>query len=203
MESRISLSFLVLVLMGFLCSTQAYKFFVGGKDGWKLNPSENFNHWAERNRFQVNDTLFFNYNKGSDSVLVVTKDDYYKCNTKNPIKALTDGDSVFEFNRSGPFFFISGNAGSCEKDQKLIIVVLAVRNKTHQTPPPVTTPPSSSPPVPLTPASLEPSYSPADLNAPAPAPKPSSSPAFSCPAALVWGISIGVSVVLGSFVKLF
>lgn len=56
-----SLSFLGflfgVLIMGSLCSSQAHKFLVGGKDGWGSNPSENYDHWAERNRFQVNDTL--------------------------------------------------------------------------------------------------------------------------------------------------
>jgi hypothetical protein len=47
----------VIIVMGSLSSSQAHKFLVGGKDGWVLNPSENYNHWAERNRFKVNDTL--------------------------------------------------------------------------------------------------------------------------------------------------
>jgi hypothetical protein len=32
-------------------------FHVGGRGGWAPNPDEPFNAWAERNRFQVNDTL--------------------------------------------------------------------------------------------------------------------------------------------------
>ncbi|EXC08459.1 hypothetical protein L484_009602 [Morus notabilis] len=124
----------LLLFSCFLSSSQAYKFNVGGSDGWVLNPSENFNHWAERNRFQANDTLYFKYKKGTDSVLVVNKDDYNNCNTKNPIQKLEDGDSVFKFDRSGPFFFISGKYGSCQKGQKLIVVVLAVRPKPN-TPP--------------------------------------------------------------------
>ncbi|XP_024027844.1 early nodulin-like protein 2 [Morus notabilis] len=141
----------LLLFSCFLSSSQAYKFNVGGSDGWVLNPSENFNHWAERNRFQANDTLYFKYKKGTDSVLVVNKDDYNNCNTKNPIQKLEDGDSVFKFDRSGPFFFISGKYGSCQKGQKLIVVVLAVRPKPNTPPaagahPPVTAPvPSSSP----------------------------------------------------------
>lgn len=38
-------------------SSHAYQLIVGGKDGWVINPSENYNHWAGRLRFQVNDTL--------------------------------------------------------------------------------------------------------------------------------------------------
>lgn len=40
---------------------EAYEFKVGGKDGWTLKPSENYNHWAERMRFQVGDTLCKSY----------------------------------------------------------------------------------------------------------------------------------------------
>lgn len=48
------------IILSFACFTWcsfAYQFNVGGKSGWVLNPSENYNHWAGRMRFQVNDTL--------------------------------------------------------------------------------------------------------------------------------------------------
>lgn len=41
----------------FMCSVDAFQFRVGGKDGWTLNPSEKYAHWAARMRFQVSDTL--------------------------------------------------------------------------------------------------------------------------------------------------
>lgn len=49
--------FLVTFFGLFLSLSQAYTFYVGGKDGWVLKPKEDYNHWAERNRFQINDTL--------------------------------------------------------------------------------------------------------------------------------------------------
>ncbi|CAL9233959.1 unnamed protein product, partial [Arabidopsis halleri] len=56
--------------------------------------------------------------------------------------------------RFGPFYFISGNEDHCKKGQKLIVVVLAVRD--HQTvpispakPPSSAQPPKSHSPVPL------------------------------------------------------
>jgi hypothetical protein len=33
------------------------KFNVGGKDGWAVEPSQWYGQWAEKNRFQINDTL--------------------------------------------------------------------------------------------------------------------------------------------------
>ena len=41
----------------FLSVSHAYTFYAGGKDGWVLNPSESYENWSHRNRFQVNDVL--------------------------------------------------------------------------------------------------------------------------------------------------
>nr|XP_043621761.1 early nodulin-like protein 2 [Erigeron canadensis] len=112
-----------------LCSSHAYNFKIGGKDGWTLHPSESYNQWSGRMRFLINDTLHFKYNSGSDSVLVVNKGDYDSCNTNNPITTLTGGDSFINLNRSGPFYFISGNKTNCDQGQKLIVVVLSPKKR--------------------------------------------------------------------------
>ncbi|OIW08362.1 hypothetical protein TanjilG_03038 [Lupinus angustifolius] len=109
--------------------TEAKKFHVGGKEGWILKPSEDYNHWAAKLRFQVNDTVHFKYNKGSDSVLVVKRDDYDSCNVNNPMQRMDDGDSTFKLSNSGPYFFISGNVENCKNGEKLIVLVMAVRHK--------------------------------------------------------------------------
>lgn len=148
MESKRDMMGLVLVvlLMFFLGSSQAYDFKVGGKDGWVLKPSEGYSHWAQRNRFQVNDSLVFKYKKGSDSVLIVNKNDFFNCNKAKPVQSLTDGNSVYKFDRSGPFYFISGEAENCNKGQKLEIIVLAVRNNSSHKAPSPTPSPKPSPP---------------------------------------------------------
>ena len=161
-------------------------------------------------------------------MLVVTKDNYFSCNNKKPVQSLTDGESVFSFDHSGPYFFISGNADNCNKGQKLIVVVMAVRNKSqhHEAPPspcPVScTPPASSPQPsasspPTSPASPrssvpppvespspmqppEPSDIPSDFGAPAPAPTSSGSSGLGCNIGLVLGFTVGVTLVLGSFI---
>ncbi|GMI74831.1 hypothetical protein HRI_001152400 [Hibiscus trionum] len=202
---------LIVLILCFLASTQGYKFYVGGKDGWVLSPSENYNHWAERMRFQLNDTLFFKYKKGSDSVLLVKKEDYFACNTSNPVLSLTEGDSVFTFDRSGPFFFITGNADNCNKGQKLIVVVMAVRHKPPQQQPPSASPsPSSAVPVPTTSPVSPPTSTVPETNTPSESPKSSEAPSDSnaseqksgsfgvvCSTWLVLGLSVLVSMVLG------
>lgn len=122
----------------------------------------------------------FKYKKGSDSVAVVTKEDYDACNPKNPIHIMDSGDSTFKFDRSGPFFFISSNVENCQHGQKLIVVVLAVIHHQHhhsnQSPSP-SAPPSSPVPPPAeaqphgwSGPSPMPSPGPSGIEAPAPAP---------------------------------
>ncbi|KAG2681906.1 hypothetical protein I3760_11G164900 [Carya illinoinensis] len=184
--------FLYFVLLScFLSSSLAYNFYVGGRDGWVLYPSESYSHWAERNRFQVNDTLVFKYKKGTDSVLVVNKDDYYNCNTKNPIKKLEEGDSEFQFDRSGPFFFVTGKDQSCEKGQKLIVIVLAVRHYNKNPPPssPIPIPPKEAPApgteAPVSPKASPPAHSSGPALAPT-SPSPVSNAPKASPASAPW-----------------
>lgn len=106
--------------------------------------------------------VVFKYKKGSDSVLVVTREDYDNCNTKEPIVKMDGGDSVFKLDRSGPFYFISGNKTNCQKGQKLIVVVLAVRIKSVSAGAPAPTPVRSYAPA------LTPTAPPPTLMAPTP-----------------------------------
>ncbi|KAL7129116.1 hypothetical protein ABFS83_13G042000 [Erythranthe nasuta] len=175
------MSLLFVILMEFLCLVHALNFYVGGDDGWTLEPSENYIHWAERYRFQVNDEIVFKYKKGHDSVLVVSENNYSKCNKENPIKILKDGDSKFKFEKSGSFFFISGHNQNCEKGQKLIVVTSLKPPSSSPSPSPATT--TTVPHV--KPPSHSPSPSPAMNKPPTPAPitrhSPTSSPAAKSP----------------------
>nr|CAD1824129.1 unnamed protein product [Ananas comosus var. bracteatus] len=169
--------FVLSVFMALMASSEAYFFYVGGIDGWVLNPSESYSHWAERNRFQVNDSLVFKYKKGEDSVLVVREEDFDKCNVSNPVERRDTGSSVFTFDRSGPFFFISGVEEKCLKGEKLVVVVLAVRSKSPVTPAPTSPSPASpvSPGSSPSPVSRAPSHSPVSPVSPTPSPAPSKS----------------------------
>ena len=79
-------------------------------------------------------------------MLLVTKEDYESCNTASPPAAILagDGNIVFTFDRSGPFYFISGKDDNCKRGEKMVVVVLADRSKRT----PVTTPPFSPAPAP-------------------------------------------------------
>ncbi|RZB75409.1 early nodulin-like protein 2 [Glycine soja] len=130
------LGLLILMTPIMFVQVVARQFDVGGKDGWVLKPTEDYDHWAQRNRFQVNDTLHFKYNKGSDSVVVVKKEDFDSCNINNPIQKMDGGDSTFQLSNSGLFYFISGNLGNCKNGQKLIVLVMAARQPIPRAAPP-------------------------------------------------------------------
>ena len=70
----------------------------------------------------------WNYDAKVDSVLQVTKEDYDSCNIAKPLKQFNDGDTKFELDNSGAYFFISGAPGSCTKGEKIHLVVLSERN---------------------------------------------------------------------------
>lgn len=61
--------------------------------------------------------------------MLVSKDDYVNCNISNPIKKYNDGQTKVRFDHAGPYYFISGEKGHCEKGQKLTVVVMSPRGK--------------------------------------------------------------------------
>ncbi|KAL3503453.1 hypothetical protein ACH5RR_037902 [Cinchona calisaya] len=168
-------AFHVLGLFSLLLLVQkgnAFEFKVGGSKGWAVPPDPNSNsnnQWAEKNRFQIGDSLLFVYSGDKDSVLSVNKEDYDNCNTDKPLHKFTDGHTVFKFEHSGPYYFISGVKDNCLKNEKIIVVVMADRSK--QAPPPSNETVAASPPSPS--AEVPPSPAPATGESPSP---PSGSP---------------------------
>ncbi|KAF6172828.1 hypothetical protein GIB67_034680 [Kingdonia uniflora] len=119
---------LIFILFNF---TEAKDHLVGGKtDGWKIpsSQSDSLNEWAQRSRFLTGDTLVWKYDEKTDSVLQVTRADYLNCNVSDPINQYKEGDTKVVLEKSGPYFFISGAKGHCEKGQKLIVVVLSSKH---------------------------------------------------------------------------
>ncbi|XP_031500135.1 early nodulin-like protein 1 [Nymphaea colorata] len=168
-------AFLLGLLLVRLNEATATVFQVGGSEGWTVpkDPStQPYNQWAEKNRFQIGDSLLFVYKAGSDSVLQVSKDDYSNCNTAAAIASFTDGRTTFTFNQSGPYYFISGVEDNCKNNEKLVVIVMADRTKKPSTQPPVS-PPAASPPATSPPVESPPAPS----GVAAPAPEASSPPA--------------------------
>lgn len=122
------------------------------------------------------------------------------CNTKKPITSLTDGDSVITLNRSGAYYFISGNGDNCRKGQKLIVVVLAVRDRPYLRPPPQSPSPVAPPPLAGAPTSPASAPAPRTLSPESSAIRQDKSRApagFSVSVWLVLCVSVGVSLIFG------
>ncbi|XP_077238141.1 early nodulin-like protein 14 [Tasmannia lanceolata] len=137
-SSRILFSSLILISL-FLSLSEATDFLVGGTtNSWKIpsSTSESLNQWAESNRFRIGDSLVWKFNDEKDSVLQVTREGYESCNVSNPMAAYKGGSVTVKLERSGPFYFISGASGHCEKGQKLIVVVLSNRQRSGISPAP-------------------------------------------------------------------
>ncbi|KAK4420741.1 Early nodulin-like protein 1 [Sesamum alatum] len=181
-----------------------FQFKVGGSGTWTV-PADNavsYNQWAEKNRFQIGDTLMFVYAGDKDCVLHVTKDDYTNCNTAAPLEKFTDGHTVFKFNQSGPHYFISGVADNCHKNEKLVVVVMADRSKNYSNGTVPSSPPAPSPEVsPPSPAPAgEESPSPpsgVEIN-PSPAPSQESSPPKNGASSFALGVFGTIAAFLGS-----
>ncbi|XP_021740720.1 stellacyanin-like [Chenopodium quinoa] len=130
--TNFSLIFAVLFVSLTVFHVSCFQLQVGGDSGW-VKPDgsefETYNEWAEQHRFHIGDTINFKYKK--DSVLLVERADYENCDVSNPILKFDDGDTVFEFDRSGFVYFISGEPDHCLAGQKMIIRVM-VQAAAHQ-----------------------------------------------------------------------
>ncbi|KAJ3679394.1 hypothetical protein LUZ60_017405 [Juncus effusus] len=168
-KSQCLVVFLCMFLFTVVASATQFK--VCGSNGWTV-PQPNtisYNQWAQRNRFKIGDSLLFTYAQGEDSVLLVNQDAYNNCNTSSPIKKFDDGNTVFTFDRSGLFFFISGVQSNCLKKESLVVAVMGDRTKRSADQLPASPPSGSNASAPAT--------SPSGSNASAPATSPSSPPA--------------------------
>lgn len=127
-----SVLLLLLLMSLFLTFSEAREYLVGGKpNAWKIPSSgstDSLNKWAGALRFQMGDSLVWNYDS-TDSVLRVSQKDYETCNTSSPIAEYKDGNTKLILARSGPYYFISGANGNCKKGQKLTVVVMSARSQ--------------------------------------------------------------------------
>lgn len=125
--------FFLNVTLPFTTIAEAREFIVGGRaHAWKVpSPAEpTLNQWAESMRFQVGDSLVWILGGAQkESVLEVTRADYLTCNTSSPIADHTYGTATVKLDRSGPYYFIGGVEGACEKGEKVAVVVMGERHR--------------------------------------------------------------------------
>ncbi|KAG6499471.1 early nodulin-like protein 1 [Zingiber officinale] len=117
-----ALLLLLQVPNGCLC----YQYKVGDLNCWGLPPSSNrllYHYWSRNHSFRVGDSLLFLYPPSQDSVVQVTARAFNTCVVATPLLRLNDGNSLFNLTSPGYYFFTSGVAGHCAKNQKLAVAV--------------------------------------------------------------------------------
>ncbi|CAO2175854.1 unnamed protein product [Urochloa humidicola] len=125
------------VVLAAAAGADARDFVVGGNYGWKAQAQPDaLTKWASALRFQVGDNLVFKLDGAADSVLEVTRDDFNRCSTAAPLvthRAATAGAGgatavTVPLPRSGPYFFVGGAPGSCQKGERLLLIVLSEKH---------------------------------------------------------------------------
>ncbi|KAF0899666.1 hypothetical protein E2562_021365 [Oryza meyeriana var. granulata] len=116
----------------FAAVADARDLIVGGNDGgWKVPAQPDaLNKWAEATRFHVGDNLVFKFDGAADAVLEVTRDDYNRCSTASPVATYkpTGGRATVPLTRSGLHFFVGVAPGSCDKGERVIVLVMSEKH---------------------------------------------------------------------------
>ncbi|CAO2206372.1 unnamed protein product [Urochloa humidicola] len=134
MASRTALLLFASVVLAAAAAAEARDFVVGGNYGWKAQAQPDaLTKWASALRFQVGDNLVFKLDGAADSVLEVTRDDFNRCSTAAPLathKAVAGGAAAatVPLPRSGPYYFVGGAPGSCQKGERLLLIVLSEKH---------------------------------------------------------------------------
>ncbi|TKY47943.1 Early nodulin protein 1 [Spatholobus suberectus] len=117
---------LLVTLIQIQTKVRCYQYKVGDLDAWGIPTSANsqvYDKWSKYDNLKIGDSLLFLYPPSQDSVIQVTAESYKSCNLKDPILYMNNGNSLFNITSEGDFYFTSGEAGHCQKNQKLHIIV--------------------------------------------------------------------------------
>ncbi|TKY52014.1 Early nodulin protein 1 [Spatholobus suberectus] len=117
---------LLLTLFQIQDKVLCYQYKVGDLDAWGIPTSANpqvYTKWSKYHNLTIGDSLLFLYPPSQDSVIQVTEESFKRCNLKDPILYMNNGNSLFNITSKGQFYFTSGVAGQCQKNQKLHIAV--------------------------------------------------------------------------------
>ncbi|CAL9065430.1 early nodulin-like protein 8 [Musa acuminata AAA Group] len=150
---RIVLAAALLLLLGPQNGCWCYEYKVGDLDCWGVPPPSNpllYSAWSQNHHFRLGDSLLFLYPPSQDSVIQVTERAFNSCSLGEPVLNLDDGNSLFNLTVPGYYYFTSGVADHCKKNQKLVVAVPSA-NGTFFPPPAFdsTAPPAESQSYPI------------------------------------------------------
>ncbi|MCL7036414.1 hypothetical protein MKW94_002923 [Papaver nudicaule] len=120
---KIMATIVVFLLLTAAVEVSAKIYTVGGNDGW--TNGVNYTRWSENIVFNSEDYLYFVYYRVNDSVLEVNQTAYKICNSEQPLYNWTgSGRVLVPLNRSGDYYFMSGDEASCYEGLKVAVHVL-------------------------------------------------------------------------------
>ncbi|ESQ51229.1 hypothetical protein EUTSA_v10017521mg, partial [Eutrema salsugineum] len=119
---NISLIISFTVLIGHCCSAKIYK--VGDSKGWTTK-ADTYYDWAQRNEFDVGDSLLFQYDRNVNDVTQVSSAlAYDSCDSSSPKAVYNTGNDTVTLKEPGYHYFISSNHAQCVAGQKLEVLVV-------------------------------------------------------------------------------
>ncbi|RZC62033.1 hypothetical protein C5167_023787 [Papaver somniferum] len=96
------------------------------KEGWTVPTTGNdqvYRTWAAGRKFEVGDTLVFNFPTNAHDVAKVSMEDYDSCTASNQNNILKQGPARIPLNSTGPHYFICTISTHCKEGQRLAINV--------------------------------------------------------------------------------
>ncbi|PSS36106.1 Blue copper protein [Actinidia chinensis var. chinensis] len=112
----------VAILMG--CAT-AETHMVGDDLGWKVPPGGPiaYSVWADKQDFEIGDTLIFNWS-GNHDVVKVSKSVFDNCSTTNVIETIqSTSPANFTLDANGTHYFICTVSNHCYFGQKVAVSI--------------------------------------------------------------------------------
>ncbi|ERM93676.1 hypothetical protein AMTRI_Chr03g56560 [Amborella trichopoda] len=161
---------------------------LGGSTGWTVPPSSSFyTTWANGQKFEMGDSLLFNFSTGAHNALEVSKSEYDACTANSPIQAYSTGPATVELSKTGTHYYLCSFGQHCISGQKVAVNVVSATTSPspRSSPSPVGTP-SSSPKASPSPKAPAPSSG-APESPVLPRPTPSGAPTTSPPSDVTAG----------------
>ncbi|GMY23495.1 early nodulin-like protein 1 [Fagus crenata] len=122
-----------------------------GDSVWSIPQFPNYyTNWSSSHFFRTGDSLRFEFERGYNDVIQVSRQEYERCTGCNPYKVLKDGPAIVPLTQKGVFYFISNFSNYCALGLKVSVKVHECSTRSPQTPLPSPSPlpiPPSSPPA--------------------------------------------------------
>ncbi|KAG2262870.1 hypothetical protein Bca52824_069949 [Brassica carinata] len=115
-STMLFLFYLCIIGISVITRCNATTYFVGDTSGWDI--SSDLESWTLGKRFSVGDVLMFQYSS-THSVYEVAKDNFQRCNSTDPIRTFTNGNTTVALSKPGDRFFLCGNRLHCFAGMRL------------------------------------------------------------------------------------